>query len=503
MIRLFISCVSLSFIIGCAVAYFFALPFTPVSIGIFLLSIAVFFLRNNARVVLILACLIALLCGVIRVIYTEQNTESTLVADNPGAVYVSGTIISDIEDRERHSRYIIRLDSEPPQQEGESTISQKYAEVKDKSSVLIYEPYPSECATGEKISFQGNLQEPKDFLTDSGRTFRYKNYLRQSGVYAIAFVEEVSCDGTPEQYKIFSFLRGKFVDAMRTILPLQEASLLGGLLLGLRGAMSVETLDMFRITGLIHIIVLSGYNITIVAEAVRRLSVRLPRFLSLALSLITVIVFVLLAGAQTAAVRAGSMASIALIARAARRENDGVRALLLVGALMVLYNPDQVLFSVSFHMSFLATLGLLICSPIIERNITFVPDRFQVRGIVAATFSTQVFLLPYLAYSIGEASIIGILANILVLPIVPIAMGLGALITVITLVIGTAASILTPIAYLPLFLIISIAKYLSLVPYAAVLLPEIPALIVIIVVSLLTYLCLSYLKKRGGDKESA
>ena len=241
--------------------------------------------------------------------------------------------------------------------EGEKTGIRRKPE--KETNVLVYEPYPTDCATGQEAVIATKLRRPTDFITDAGRVFRYGQHLRQMNIHAVTTAGEVSCGGM-RRHDFFAFLREKLVGAMNTALPARESSLLGGLLLGLRGSLSSDLMDAFRVTGLVHIIVLSGYNVTLLAEAVRRAVSRLPGNISLFLSFATVVAFVLLSGAQTAAVRAGGMATVAVIARAAQREYDGVRTLLLVTALMVLYNPDQILFSVSLHLSFLATLGLLV-----------------------------------------------------------------------------------------------------------------------------------------------
>ena len=138
-------------------------------------------------------------------------------------------------------------------------------------------------------------------------------------------------------------------------------------------------------------------------------------------------------------------------------------------------------------MSFLATLGLLLFSPILERRLTWVTERLQVRNIVAATFATQVFLLPYLAYSIGEVSVVGIAANILVLPLVPIAMAFGAALILVALIVPGIAVGLAPLAYLPLASIIWFTNLLA-IPYAALPLLEIPAVVLLLSIAFLTYL---------------
>ena len=436
-----------------------------------------FIFRKSGIAVLVCVSLVALLLGILRVEHLEQMQVDDWQSLYGTEVLISGKVIGDIEQRESSSRFVVEI----------QTLKTEHGEIlHPDGSVLLYEPYPTMCVTGEEMSATIRLQEPEDFLTEANRIFRYKQYLRLFDIYATSFIRESGCVGNSEHTDIFAALRKRFMEAIHSVLPVQEASLLGGLLLGLRGSLSDEIMEIFRVTGLIHIIVLSGYNITLVAEAVRRVFARTPRMMSLIMSLITIIAFVLLAGAQTAAVRAGSMATIALIARANFREYDGVRILLLVGALMVLYNPDQILFSTSFHMSFLATLGLLIFSPAFENMLTGITERFQIRNIIAATLSTQIFLLPYLAYSIGEVSIIGFLANILVLPLVPVAMALGALLIVIAIIAPFAAAAVAPAAYLPLAAIIWIADMLA-VPFAVFTLPKISAVTMLIAVAVLAY----------------
>ena len=167
------------------------------------------------------------------------------------------------------------------------------------------------------------------------------------------------------------------------------------------------------------------------------------------------------------------MATIALIAKASHREYDGVRILLLVTALMTAYNPDQVLFNTSFHMSFLATLGVLTITPRLEQKLKFIPERYEIRGIVATTLAAQILLLPYLAHAIGEVSMVSILSNIIILPIIPLAMLSGAVLSGVALILPPLAEALSPLAYLPLRAVTLIAETLAHVPYAVVPLPEI------------------------------
>lgn len=478
-------------ILGCYIAHIYEPPLLVIALMIIGASVSLFFLRQKEKWVLVCICILAAALGMLRIAIPGEWQGDDLPFRTEEQVTITGVVAGDIETGNVYDRYKVEVEKV------------NGSEIEKKGAVLVYEHYPTECVSGEEITFSGYLREPEDFLGSGGRIFKYKEYLRQRGIYATVFSpKHNSCRGQKVHHAPFADARKYLVKAMKKFLPDQETSLLSGLILGLRGSLSTDLLDAFRVTGLIHIIVLSGYNVTLVAETVRRMFSWTPRKVSFALSFVTIIGFVLLAGAQTAAVRAGSMATIALIAKIMHREYDGVRALFLIAAIMTLYNPDQVLFSISFHLSFLATLGLLLFSPIFERILRFIPEKFEMRGIVSSTIATQVFLLPYLAYAIGEVSIIGIPANILVLPLIPIAMLSGVVVTVLSALLTPVAVIIAPIAYLPLHAIIFLAEHLAQIPNATLVLPEVPILITLLITALLAFLGYEYTRIRKKESDT-
>ena len=411
-----------------------------------------------------------------RVLVPMRDGGASLADRHKEKVRIRGVVKGDIEDGRVKSRYVVEV----------YQINEKALEKKEK--VLVHESYPSQCVSGEEVSFHAKVHEAKDFLTSAGRVFAYRRYLQQKGISAVSHIEESGCTGKRKQHAIFARIRTKFIEKMHTFLPAKEATLLGGLLLGLRGALPEDLMEAFRATGLIHIIVLSGHNITLIAEGVRRVLRKTPPSISFSASVLAILIFVLFAGAQMAALRAGGMAIIALIARTTHREYDGIRTLTLVALIMMLYSPSQVLFSTSFHLSFLATLGLLLFTPSIEQKLKKIPEKYGIRGIIAATLATQIFLLPYLAYAIGEVSIIGIPANIAILPIIAPAMFFGTVVTLVALLSSTLAIAVSPIALLPLKAITTLAEIFAKTPHATILLPEIKVGMTILLTTILAYI---------------
>lgn len=293
--------------------------------------------------------------------------------------------------------------------------------------------YPR-LAFGEKIQFEGKISEPFNFKSESGRSFDYRGYLAKDDVYyeiKSARVDQWKNSGETENVELgigarissalFS-LKRKFVAHLEHTLGDPHAALAAGLVVGEKSALGKDLLEDFRVVGLIHIIVLSGFNITIVGDAMRRILSFLPRVWGIVVGGIGIVLFGVMVGGGATVVRSCFMASIALSADLIRRDYNVVRALMFAGLLMVIQNPSIVLHDPSFQLSFMATLGLIILANPIEKKLKFITERSGIRGIVASTIATQIFVSPYILYMMGQISIIGMVVNILVLPIIPATM---------------------------------------------------------------------------------
>jgi competence protein ComEC len=262
-----------------------------------------------------------------------------------------------------------------------------------------------------------------------------------------------------------------------------------GLLLGVKRALGEDLEEAFRRAGIIHIVVLSGYNVMIVAEAIMRLLsfFFLPRTRML-IGVAGIVTFALLVGLSATVVRASIMAILVLIARATGRIYAIVRALMLAGAIMLIINPYLLAFDPGFQLSFLATLGLIFLAPLFERRFGLFPTTLQIREFVTATIATQIFVLPLLLYLIGEFSVVAVIVNVLVLPMVPVAMFLTFVTGVAGTFIAPLATVLGFAAYLSLEYIIALAEFFAALPLATFRVPAFPFSVVVLAYAGITYL---------------
>jgi competence protein ComEC len=205
-----------------------------------------------------------------------------------------------------------------------------------------------------------------------------------------------------------------------------SASLLLGMIFGGKYGMDRSFEEDLRVTGVLHVIAASGMNVTFVTGAlIAILSIFLRRQFVLVVAGFGVVFYMFLAGFEESIVRAGIMALLAFGAGLFGRQYFGIYALAVTFYLMIFYNPS-VLFEVGFQLSFLATLGILTVKPLLDGFRGFV-KLGSIGQDLTTTLAAQAGVTPVLLSVFGSVGILSIPANLLVLWVVPIVMGLGAL----------------------------------------------------------------------------
>ncbi len=328
---------------------------------------------------------------------------------------------------------------------------------------------------GQKILLKGRLSAPFNFKSNGGRTFDYINFLLKDGIYfemkkpSIEILESET--GSIVSRNLFK-VKQKFLRNIKRVLGEPHAALAGGLVVGEKSALGKDLLEDFRLVGLIHIIVLSGYNITIIADSIMKILSFLPRTLGIVTGGFGIVAFGILVGGGATVVRSCIMAVIALSGSLFRKDYNAGKALFVAGALMLIQNPLILLYDPSFQLSFLATMGLILLSSPIENKLKFITERLGMRSLIASTFATQIFVSPFILHMMGQLSLIGVIVNILVLPIIPLTMLFVALT-------GFAGFISNTLAYIPGYLShfllsyeLMIVNLFAKVPFASINLPK-------------------------------
>jgi competence protein ComEC len=353
-----------------------------------------------------------------------------------------------------------------------------------KTNILVTVPKELEIFYGDKVKIFGILETPENFITEAGREFNYKRYLANKDIYFVvrnANIEIISHNNgnklKSELYKI----RNSFMKNIEKAISPPESFLASGLLLGARGGFDNNMREKFIETGTIHIVALSGYNISVISgNIISFLGLFLSQIFSSILAIILILLFILMTGATATAVRAGIMAGIILLARITGRNYLAGRALIIAGLLMICYDL-RVVTDLSFQLSFLATGGILFIMPKIINWFRFLPIRFKIRETVATTFSATIAVLPILLYSTGIFSIISLPANVLILPIIPVTMFFSFLGGIFGYVLPIVAIPFAFIAQLLLSYILFIVNFFSSLPFASFSIQSFPLILTIII----------------------
>lgn len=335
---------------------------------------------------------------------------------------------------------------------------------------------------GDKIKIKGKVNSPRNFKSNGDRTFDYINFLLKDGIlFEIKKPDIELIDGDGGNYiskNLFKFKQA-FLLNLKKVLGEPHSALAGGLVVGEKGALGKDLIDDFRKSGLIHIVVLSGYNITIVADSIRRILSFLPRVIGIIIGALGILLFGILVGGGATVIRSCIMAIIALFASLIRRDYNVGKALFIAGALMLIHNPLILLYDPSFQLSFLATLGLLLLSSPIEMKLEFITERFGIRGLVASTLATQIFVSPYILYMMGQLSIIGIIVNIIVLPIIPLTMFFVFVTGLIGFLSSGLSMIFASVSHLLLSYELFVVRFFASLPFSSIQLPKFSFFIVV------------------------
>ncbi len=218
-------------------------------------------------------------------------------------------------------------------------------------------------------------------------------------------------------------LRDAFSGRVSNVIAEPELSLGLGYLLGLKSALPENLSQQIQILGLTHVVVASGYNLTILVSFARRIFSAVSKYLAGVIGSGMIIGFMSITGLSPSMSRAGLVASLSLLAWYYGRKFHPVSLLIFSATCTVLYKPSYVWGDIGWYLSFGAFFGVLVLAPLIHHYFWGSQSRPGIiRELLIATLSAQLMTLPIILSSFGAYSMFALLANVLVLPVVPLAM---------------------------------------------------------------------------------
>ena len=266
--------------------------------------------------------------------------------------------------------------------------------------------YINEVGRGDRVLLGGKLRD--GFA-----------YWQGSLYYADISVVETNSSVSEE-------FRNNAIAGAYTHIPDPEASLGIGFLLGVRTLLPDQLVTELRVTGLTHIVAVSGYNLTILVNIARRLLHPVSRRFAVIGALSLIAFFVMLTGWSPSILRAVIVSVVALYGWMRARPVRPWLLLLYSSVLSAWISPYYVWFDIGWYLSLFAFFGVLILAPPITARIYKKRDPGLFGQILIETTCAQIMTTPLIMYVFGEVSMIALLANMVVLPLIPLAMLLTA-----------------------------------------------------------------------------
>ena len=270
----------------------------------------------------------------------------------------------------------------------------------------------------------------------------------------------------------FSDIKTTFISSLQQILPEPQASLGAGLIIGGNNLFSYDLKQMFINTGTIHIVAVSGFNITIMLKIFSQAFRFLGRWAEFFLGTLIIIGFIILVGGQASVVRAGIMGWLFLLARVNFRLANIRNGLFITGFFMLLQQPSILVKDIGFQLSFIAMLGLIYISPVVNiafekiKWLNFVPN--IIKSAFQETLAAQLAVALIIAGHFGRLSLIAPLPNLLIVPILFVPMLMSLFIGILAIAIHTTAVYFTVPLLFTLSYILKVIEVSNKVPYASI-----------------------------------
>lgn len=463
---------AIAWMLGIVAADLLHLPLAPLLIGALAsgLVAAAAGRAPRLRLAALLLCCAALGGARLDLAHVTPTPRSIWLLNDGGDLTIEGVVADDPKRTEDGQRALIAVDRALVGGEAQPA----------EGLVLAKLPAYPERRYGERLRLVGALTTPRE--AERPGQFDYRAYLARKQIFALIEPKTARLlserNGNPAWAALLD-VRDRARRVLLRELPEPQASLAVGILLGLQSSIPADVTANFSITGTSHILVISGWNISIIAAALYSLAkgLNISKRKAFWPILASIWLYTLFVGATPTVIRAAVMGTIVVVGQRMERRAHAWTTLFAACWAMTVWDP-QTLWDLGFQLSALATASLFAYGKGVEAVLLRTPLRAGwldwAREALTATLAAQILALPLILYQFGNLSIIAPIANVALLPMVPSAMLFGALALAGGMIWLPLGQWLAVIAYLFLAWLTEGARLFATLPYAAVQLPPFP-----------------------------
>ena len=475
---LYVSC---AWVAGIFLGSKVSLPLVAIFSGLFPFSFIPLFPGSKKTLIVIGLCLLALIGGSLRFPSSlpQPDEHSLCFYNDEGVVEIQGMVADEPDIRGGYC--LLTFSANEINVAGGKEVS---------GTALIRVPRYPAYRYGDVLRVTGELETPASF-----DDFDYKSYLARQGIYSVIYYPKIEVLARGKGFRPLQWLyslREHLSSSLAKALPEPQGSLAQGILLGIRGNIPHSLNQAFSRTGTAHLLAISGLHIAIVIGVVLSLAILAfgrQRSIYIWLALIAIWLYALLTGMRPPVIRAAIMGSLFLLAEFLGRQRNAITALAFAAAMMAGIKP-QILWSVSFQLSFLAMAGLVFLFPYFQtwgrKSITamfgdkeaIAATGNMVTDCFAVTLAAIIAVWPLIAYNFGVVSLIALPANFFSLPALPAIITTSVLVAFAGLFIPIAAQILGWLAWLFLSYLLLVVQGFDALPFSSFQVTAVPTWLV-------------------------
>lgn len=312
---------------------------------------------------------------------------------------------------------------------------------------------------GDRIKFRGNIAPQNLVVEDSYSVLDYRNKLYHYIYCKVDFDDDSFCfykvsSGMNLMDRIKIKLKGTLYSNTRS----DTAGFLYAMTFGDKSGLGSEIENSFTYTGTAHVFAVSGLHIGILASGILWMFKRIKlnnRIVRLVIMSFLLLIFSALCGFSPSTLRASLMTIMLMLAKALGKRNDGISSMSLVASVILLFNPIY-LFDVGFLMSFFAVFGILAFAKPFDKFFRKIKTPKKLSGLLSTSISVNVMLLPLTMYFFSGETLLFIIANLLLLPILsvifPVYLVCGAIASILPFMGWTVTLIAAPFTLLITFI---------------------------------------------------
>lgn len=449
--------ITLFFILGIIIGRYLTLPFLPLYLGLIALFVLAFllYLKKKEKWTGYSLFILTLLIGIVYfyyIYYPHSSNHIAVYAPSEEKVIIIGRVVNRPQLKERRIRFTIEA----------KKIIENGQERSTQGRIWVVSYFPLENYDyGDTVRLEGKLRLPEG-AREKG-AFDWQRYLSYQGIWvelATGMITVLKRGGGSPLIKWAYQSRAWMVRVIEHTLPEPHSAVLKGIMLGDKESLPFAVRENFLRTGTGHILAVSGLHVGLILFLLLILFrvLALPSKLAFLIAIPILSYYALLAGLRPPVIRATLMITIGLVGLAISRDTPSLAILSLACLIILLLNP-LALFSASFQFSFLAVAGIIYFTPYLEIILKKLPT--WLKRPLAISLSAQLFVLPLLAFYFNRLPLVGVIANLIVVPLITIVLALGLLSVTLAMVSLALAQWVAYSNWLTIGLLLKITDFLS------------------------------------------